>query len=165
MTRDSSAFERQAAHNDPPMYLVTATADGAKAGCLVGFATQCSIEPLRFVVCVSKANHTHTVASRASSLVVHALHESDREVASLFGEHTGDEIDKFARCDWDDVPDGVALRGCDWFSGPIVGHFDGGDLDGYIIDVVDGRARRGTEPQLGSQAVKSFEPGHPASDA
>jgi len=165
MTRDDSAFERQAAHNDPPMYLVTATADGEKAGCLVGFATQCSIDPVRFVVCVSKANHTHTVVCRASNLVVHVLYESDREIASLFGEHTGDEIDKFARWPWDEVPDGVALRGCDWFSGPIVDHFDGGDHDGYVIDVIDGRGRRATETRLSFQDVKSFEPGHPASEA
>lgn len=38
---------------DHPMYVVTAEADGERAGCLVGYASQCSIQPARFMVWLS----------------------------------------------------------------------------------------------------------------
>lgn len=41
---------------NPDMYVVTATAGDERAGCLVGFASQCSIRPVRFVVWLSKVN-------------------------------------------------------------------------------------------------------------
>ena len=43
--RDQAAFDRLVNRLDYPMLVVTAEADGERAGCLVGFATQCSIQP------------------------------------------------------------------------------------------------------------------------
>src|ERR671932_2910806 len=102
---------------DYPMFVVTC-ADGSdgggggdrgeRAGCLVGFATQCSIQPPLYLVCISKTNHTEKVASRARFLAVHLLTSDQRDLAELFGSQTGDEVDKFARCRWEpdlaDVP-------------------------------------------------------------
>src|SRR3982750_801842 len=62
---------------DYPMLIVTAAAGGQRAGCLVGFATQCSIDPPRMLVCVSKANHTYRVAVDADVLAVHFLRRDD----------------------------------------------------------------------------------------
>lgn len=78
------------------MFVVTAAdaGTGERAGCLVGFATQCSIVPLRFLVCLSRTNRTHRVASRSRSLAVPVLGAEQRDLAVLFGEQTGDEIDK-----------------------------------------------------------------------
>jgi hypothetical protein len=55
---------------DYPMFVVTVAdaGTGERAGCLVGFATQCSINPFRFLVCLSRANRTHRVASRSEVL-------------------------------------------------------------------------------------------------
>ncbi len=64
-------FHDLAGELDYPMLIVTATADGEQAGCLVGFAAQCSIDPLRFMVWLSKKNRTYRVASRSQVLVVH----------------------------------------------------------------------------------------------
>ena len=47
------------------MFVVGAAADGDADACLVGFTSQCSIEPPRFAVFLSKANHTYELASRA----------------------------------------------------------------------------------------------------
>jgi len=47
---------------DYPMFIVTAAAGGEREGCLVGFATQSSIDPPRFVVCLSKNNRTYRMA-------------------------------------------------------------------------------------------------------
>lgn len=85
---------------DGPMYVVTTAADEEQAGCLVGFASQCSIDPARYMVWLSKANHTFGVARRATHLTVHVLRREQRELARWFGSETGDRVDKFERVSW-----------------------------------------------------------------
>ncbi|MEA2687226.1 MAG: hypothetical protein QOE93_2421, partial [Actinomycetota bacterium] len=138
--------------------------DGAdRAGCLVGFAAQCSIDPPLLVVWLSKKNHTARVAHRASTLVVHFLALDQRDLAVLFGTTTGDDTDKFARCRWEPGPDGVPLLSdCTrWVAGHIVERFDTGDHVGHLLDLFDGAAGEWTG-QLGFQWVKDLEAGHPA---
>ncbi len=56
---DADAFTDR---TDFPLTVVTTVApDGERSGCLAGFTTQCSIDPLRFLVCVSRVNHTFAV--------------------------------------------------------------------------------------------------------
>ncbi len=83
---------------DTPMSVVTTAAGGERAGCLIGFQTQCSIEPGRYNVWLSKANHTFRVALHADHLAVHFLSSQDRDLAELFGTFSGDDVDKFTRC-------------------------------------------------------------------
>ncbi|HSO96046.1 MAG TPA: oxidoreductase, partial [Acidimicrobiia bacterium] len=52
MTDDTTPFEALVAELGYPMYVVTAASGGDVDGCLVGFATQCSISPPRFVACL-----------------------------------------------------------------------------------------------------------------
>src|SRR5689334_12194353 len=96
---------------DYPMFIVTTVdpAAGTRAGCLVGFATQSSIDPFRLLVCLSRQNFTYRVAETATFLAVHAIEEDDEGLIRLFGGETGDEIDKFARCAWRPGPGGVPL--------------------------------------------------------
>src|SRR3954471_7284117 len=159
-------FDQLAAHVDSPMQIVTAAAGGEQDGCLVGFATQCSIDPVRFVVCLSTANRTYEIASRAEMLVVHVLHEDDHALASLFGEvtETDDDVDKFDSCAWTPGPGGVpVLDGCDWFAGRIGDRVKFGDHVGFVLDVTDlGCAARAAEPRLGFQGVRDLEAGNPA---
>src|SRR4051812_8759083 len=96
---------------DPEMCVVTAATDGDRAGCLVGFASQCSIEPVRYVVWLSKANRTYRVARTASRLAVHLLTREQRGLAELFGGETGDRTDKFARVRWREEAGGAAGLG------------------------------------------------------
>src|SRR3954451_19397105 len=102
---------------DYPMFIVTAAAGSDRAGCLVGFATQCSIDPPRFLVCLSDKNRTFRVARHARTLVVHLVPREATGLAELFGSETGDEVDKFARCAWSEGPDGTpVLDDCrNWF--------------------------------------------------
>lgn len=81
---------------DPPMLVVTAASDHENAGCLVGFHSQTSIDPDRYGVWLSKANHTWRVAHLSTHLAVHFLHADDLDLARHFGTLTGDEVDKFA---------------------------------------------------------------------
>ena len=135
-----------------------------RAGCLVGYSVQCSIDPLRHLVCLSKPNRTFEVARRAEWLVVHTLHRSDRDLASLFGEVSDRDVDKFTQCSWSPGPGGApVIDGCDWFAGRIVDRFDLGDHQGFVLDVEpDGSAARADEPRLGLQDVRDFEAGNPA---
>jgi flavin reductase (DIM6/NTAB) family NADH-FMN oxidoreductase RutF len=157
------AFDRLVGQLDYPMAIVTCTgSQGERSGCLVGFHTQCSIDPPRYLVCLSQANHTFTVARGADVLAVHFPSTGERAVAELFGEETGDALDKFARCAWHDGPGGApVLDGVEsWFAGRVVERVDLGDHTGYVLDPIDGRA--GEVDQLGFQAVKDMPPGHPA---
>ena len=56
---------------DYPMFIVTACADGERSGCLIGFATQASIDPSRFLALLSHKNRTYRVGVRAELLGVH----------------------------------------------------------------------------------------------
>jgi flavin reductase (DIM6/NTAB) family NADH-FMN oxidoreductase RutF len=158
------AFEALVGNLDYPMFVVTAAAGRELGGCLVGFATQCSLDPPRFLTCISKRNHTFRIAMRAETLVVHFLGKDDAEVAALFGENTSDETDKFAMCAWDPGPGGAPLvsacRG--WVGGPIVDRVDLGDHVGFIIEPRAGESRDTKMRPLGFQAVRCLEPGHDA---
>jgi flavin reductase (DIM6/NTAB) family NADH-FMN oxidoreductase RutF len=164
VTKRNDAFSDIAASLDYPMWIVTTASAAERSGCLVGFATQCSIDPPRFAVWVSKANHTFPVAEHASTFAVHALRASDMDVARVFGEKTGDEVDKFSLCEWDEGPNGVpVLRGVDWFAGTVFDRDDTGDHVGYVLDIIDaGRADHTDERVFGFQQAKQFDAGHPA---
>lgn len=160
----ASAFHTLVAGIDYPMFIVTTEADGERSGCLVGFVTQASIHPARLLVMISKKNHTFGVAERASELVVHFLHRGNHDLSVLFGEETGDAVDKFDRCSWQHV-DGVVppvLDGTRGFAaGPILNRMDGGDHVAFLVEV--GAARHDLDgEQLGFSAVRDMEPGHDA---
>jgi flavin reductase (DIM6/NTAB) family NADH-FMN oxidoreductase RutF len=97
MTSETSkAFDDVAAALDPALVVVTTVLDGERAGCLVGFHAQSSIDPARYCVWLSKANHTYRIAQRAGHLAVHVLSDADVDLAKWFGTHSGDDVDKFA---------------------------------------------------------------------
>ena len=148
---------------DYPMYVVTTAAGGNRAGCLVGFTTQCSIDPVRFLVCLSRRNHTCRVASQADLLAVHVLDREQQALAELFGTETGDDIDKLARCAWTEGPSETPLLDdCpNRFLGRIVDRFDTGDHLAFLLDVVDAWSAD-PGPLLTFQSVRDLEPGHPA---
>ena len=91
-----AAFEALVGRLNYPMFIVTTAGDGQRAGCLVGFTSQVSIRPRRFLVALSDKNRTFRVALNSDRLVVHAVAPGDHDLAQLFGERTGDQIDKFA---------------------------------------------------------------------
>lgn len=166
MTAPSSAPDRVGellGGVDRAMFLVTVAAAGERSGCLVGFTTQASIDPVRVLVCLSTANHTHGVAARATHLAVHGAPADDRDLVALFGEATGDEVDKFARCRWHDGPHGQpVLEGVPaWFVGAIRSRHPFGDHEGFLLDPV---AASGGELTgvLGLQDALDLDPGHPA---
>ncbi len=148
---------------DYPMYVVTAAVGDERAGCLVGFATQASIDPPRLLVLLSKPNQTCRVAERARVLAVHFLGRDNEALAAEFGETTGDDVDKFANCEWQPGPDGTPVlagtRG--WIIGSIIDRVDVGDHVAHLLTIDTAEAGNPGKP-LSFQSVKGMDPGHPA---
>lgn len=109
----SDAFDRLMASVDPPLVIVTTAAEDVRAGCLVGFHVQSSIDPQQYCLWLSKANHTYRVGLRSEHFAVHYLSEDDLELAERFGTTTGEEVDKFAGLEVEADEYGVPLlAGC-----------------------------------------------------
>jgi flavin reductase (DIM6/NTAB) family NADH-FMN oxidoreductase RutF len=140
------------------MFIVTATDGARRAGCLVGFGGQCSIEPARFMVWLSQQNYTRVVAQRTGRLAVHIPTARDRDLAVLFGSVSGFTVDKFDRCAWCDGANGVPLLlDCpQWFVGRIVQRYDTGDHDGILLEPTH-VADTASLGQLDFHAVRDFE--------
>jgi len=158
---ERAEFEELMAQLDYSLFIVTVAAGGERSGCLVGFASQVSIRPSRFLICLSVKNRTFEVAQRASVVAVHFVPQQAEELAVLFGGQTGDETDKFARCDWRDGPDGTPVLTSlqDWFAGRILERRDFGDHWGLLLEPIDGEAHRSGSP-LTFRRAKWIEPGH-----
>ena len=148
---------------DYPMYVVTTRAGDGRAGCLVGFTTQTSIDPPRFLVCISEANATARTVAAATHVAVHLIGRTDKDLARLFGEESEDWTDKFARCSWHDGPEGVPVLddAAAWFVGEIVDRLDLGDHHGLLLSPVDGGGQA-TGDVLTFQQLADLDPGHPA---
>jgi len=105
------AFDTLMAALDSPLIVVTTAGQRERAGCLVEFHAQSSMEPQRYCVWLSKANYTYRVALQSSHLVIHFLTADDLPLAELFGTQSGDTVDKFAGRPVDSGPAAVRCPG------------------------------------------------------
>lgn len=157
---EKTPFARLATHLDYPLYVVTTAVGDERSGCLIGFATQCSIHPPRFLACLSKKNHTYRLALRATLLAVHVVEEKHKDIAELFGGETGDEIDKFARVQWRQLHGVPVLDACDrWFAGKVLERIDLGDHVGFLLEPIDFESDEATG-QLTFQQARDIQAGH-----
>ncbi len=155
-------FQRLMAQLDYSLLIVTVSAGEERAGCLVGFASQVSIHPPRFLVGLSVKNRTYRVANAgAETLVVHFVPEQAEDLADLFGGETGDEVDKFARCEWRAGPGGVPVLSDleNWFAGRVLDRISFGDHCGFLLEPIDGETHQSESP-LTFRRAKRIEPGH-----
>jgi len=162
-------FAALVASLDPAMAIVTTVLGDQRAGCLIGFHAQCSIEPPRYVVWLSKANHTYRVSLLAPRFAVHFLDEADRDLAALFGGSSGDDVDKLSLCDWHPGPQGVPLL--DQVPNRVIGTRravldEGSDHVCLVIELdhVDHADRAPPFRPLRLSMVDDIEPGHGAED-
>lgn len=157
---DLSAFF---ARIDYPYYVVTVRSrDARMSGCLAGFVTQSSMHPPNFVVCISRVNHTFGVAQDSSAMGLHLLGSNQADLARLFGEETGDEVDKFASCDWRLGSTGAPMLVDSAVSmeANILGHDSAGDHEAFLVRGV--RAVAGGHPGLLTyRNAPPLDPGHP----
>ena len=148
---------------DYPMFVATTIGAGERAGCLVGFATQTSIDPQRFLVCISDKNRTHRVLQDASAIALHVVPEGADDVVELFGGETADDVDKSARCEWHEGPDGLPIldRCPSWFAGRIVERHPLGDHVGHLVEPFAGEVGD-VERAYPFSRAKHVDPGHEA---
>lgn len=160
----TDAFEQLVGLLDYPMFVVTTRAPDELAGCLVGFTSQVSIRPSRFLVGLSKQNHTYQVAMRSEHLAVHLLARTHKDLARLFGSETGHRINKFDRCAWRpgpmDLP--ILANAVAWFAGDILGRIDAGDHVGFLLEPVAGSTPDRFDQLVTFSDVKDLDPGHEA---
>jgi flavin reductase (DIM6/NTAB) family NADH-FMN oxidoreductase RutF len=146
---------------DYPMFIVTVRRGEDLGGCLIGFATQASISPGRFLACLSDKNRTFRLAEQAEHLAVHFVPADGEDLAELFGGQTGDEVDKFAHAEWDEGPHGLPiLRRCEnWFAGRVLDRFPFGDHTGFLLEPET--VHYGSEGrQFTFHRAKRIHPGH-----
>lgn len=158
-----AAFNEIVGELDYPMLIVTAAAGERIGGCLIGFATQMSISPPRFTVCISDKNHTCEVARDAEQLGVHFLAVEDDDLAQLFGGQTGHETDKFGLVEWRAGPQGTPLldRCPNRFVGRIADRRRVGDHFSFLLEPV--HASRGEDVRpFPFHRAKRIDPGHEA---
>jgi flavin reductase (DIM6/NTAB) family NADH-FMN oxidoreductase RutF len=161
-----SAFDVIMTSVNTRMIVVTAAEGGERAGCLVGFHAQSSLNPQRYTVWLSKANHTYRVALRSSHLGVHFLMHDDLLLAKRFGTLTGDTTDKFAGLATLDGPGGIPLLiGCpNRFAARRVALLDeGGDHVCVVTEPVE-TATGGDFTPLTLADVRDLTPGHSADE-
>lgn len=156
-------FNEFVADLDYPLYVLTTASATERSGCLVGFTTQVSLRPPRMLVCISKNNRTHGVARDAGYIALHVLAPAQQDLARLFGELTGDDVDKFARCSWRSGPGGVPVLDAAprHLVGRIVDRFDFVDHTGHLLEPVAVSAGS-DEVAFTLQHADDLEPGHPA---
>ncbi|WP_323137131.1 flavin reductase family protein [Streptomyces sp. NBC_01764] len=133
---------------------------------MVGFGSQCSIRPVRFVVWRSRANRTYRVAEHADRLAVHLLRRDQDQLARLFGGETGDNTDKFANVPWHPGPGGSLIldEASAWFVGRVESQIDGGDHVGFLLVPEAAENLAGDRTTLLSlNDARDITPGHPAS--
>jgi flavin reductase (DIM6/NTAB) family NADH-FMN oxidoreductase RutF len=161
MDRVSETFETITTGLDYSMLVATAQADAAPAACLVGFSTQTSIGPPRYLVCLADKNRTLRVAMRARTLGVHFLSDEQLGLARLFGSETTDEIDTFSRCRWHPDRSGTPiLDDCSrWFVGQILWRRKLGDHIGFLLEPIAAHAEGSARALLFSH-VSRLGPGH-----
>jgi len=159
-----AAMEAFTSTVDYPLYVVTVGSTlGEISGCLAGFVTQCSIAPTRFMVCISKVNHTFSVGERSPGIAIHLLGRDQTELASLFAEETGDCIDKFERCRWHSGRGGApVLDDCAaWLEGSVIGRGSVGDHEAFLMSPLAGGDGE-HDGLLTYQECRDLKPGHPA---
>ncbi len=163
---DRDAFDDVMASLDTAMAIVTAASGGERAGCLIGFHAQCSIDPPQHAVWLSKANHTYRVALLADHLGIHLLTDADRDLAGRFGTLSGDDGDKFGGLDVEDGPEGVPVLACCPHRIVVrrLALVDvGGDHVCFVTEPVSATSAGPFRP-LRLAAVTDLDPGHEAGD-
>jgi flavin reductase (DIM6/NTAB) family NADH-FMN oxidoreductase RutF len=158
---DDEAFDVLMQASNSAMVVVAARDADRVDACLVGFHSQCSIDPLRYAVWLSKANHTFRIASHADVLSVHWLRRGDVGLAEHVGAVSLDrDPHKMDRLRWQiGAHGGVELDGvAGLLVGRILERHDDGDHVCFVLEPLEARATAG--PVLRFADVQFLPAGH-----
>lgn len=97
----------------------------------------------RLMIGIWKGNYTHEIITASESLVVHLLRRDQIDYVKQFGFYTGREVDKFSDIEYKTgetgspiIQDSHSHAEC-----RVINRMDGGDMSGFLVDVVDGDLR------------------------
>src|SRR4051794_1127792 len=161
MTPADGDFAKLVSQLDYSLFIVTVNHEGELGGCLIGFASQVSIHPPRFLACLSVKNRTYRLARDAEMLIVHPVPEDAEELAVLFGGNTGDHVDKFSQCQWTPGPGGAPVLSelHSWFAGRVLERMDFGDHVGFLLEPTE-VGQSGSSETFTFRRGRYIEPGH-----
>ena len=152
---------------NPDMLIVTTAVGPQRAGCLVGFHSQCSIEPDRYAVWLSKANHTCQLALRATHFGLHFLRHDHgtawpRSSARCVAVRSTSSRSAPAHTGPFDVP---IIDACsDWVVARRTAFLEeGSDHICFIVEPVEASAGEPSGP-LRFEDVADLTPGHDAEE-
>ena len=132
------------------LYVVSAQADGERAGCLINTAVQVTAEPPRISVAVNKENVTADVIARAGAFAVTAVDfTADMPYIGNFGFRTSAGYDKFEKygCEVTELGSPYAPEhACAVFSCRLIDTVDVGTHYLFIGEVVDAQKLSDEEP-------------------
>ncbi|HEY3942504.1 MAG TPA: flavin reductase family protein [Acidimicrobiales bacterium] len=159
----AAATELLSARGGAAVHVVTSPGpDGRPSGCLVGFLTQCSLLPPRWLVCVSTANHTWQAVRQSDPMAIHLLGGDQHDLAEHFGGRTGDLQDKFTGVAWHAGRGGApVLEDCAaWVEGVVLERREVGDHVACLVEPLGGgHGRRSGRLTLAD--VRDVDAGHP----
>jgi flavin reductase (DIM6/NTAB) family NADH-FMN oxidoreductase RutF len=143
------------AATDPPLWLVTAAAEGRRGGCIATFAMGASIVPRMPRVMLGLATHHHTwqLVEASDAFCLHLLGEADAELVWRFGGATGHDRDKLAGFDTTRGETGAPRldAGLGWLDCRVEARLGSGDRTIYLAAVVDGACRADGTPLRASR--------------
>ncbi|MBK1643930.1 flavin reductase [Thiocapsa imhoffii] len=127
---------------DPPLWLVTACADGRRGGFIATSVTRVSIVPElpRILLAVAKHHFTWDLIERSDRFALHLLPCDAVDLVHRFGLASGHAGDKFADLPHDTTPAGMPLikAASSWLDCAIESRMDIGDRTTYLAAVTGG---------------------------
>ena len=145
-----------------PVYIVTAFADGRRAG--AWSASRRRLASTGVVHGLHRARtRTFAVAMAAPRLCVHAVTERERGWRSSSAARRGTRSTSSPAAGWTPAGDGTPiLSDCPtWFLGRVADRVDLGDHVGYVLEPERWQGG-GPIAQLSERDLAGVEPGHPA---
>lgn len=128
--------------SNSPVVVVTSALDGKINGQIAVTVVNSSIVHSipRLMIGIWKGNYTHQFITGSNSLAVHLLRKDQIELVRNFGFYTGRERDKFSRisCRTGKTGSPVIPDTHSYAEGKVINRMDGGDMTGFLVDVVDG---------------------------
>ena len=142
---DSAAIRAVFQKFDPPLWIVTAAADG-RSGCLVAtFVVDASIVPdaPRVLVGLAKHHHTRGLVEASGGFALHLIGEAHLDWVWRFGLQSGETVDKLEGlasrpgvCGSPILSDALAYLDC-----RVEAKLDTGDRTVYLAEIVAGETR------------------------
>ncbi len=128
-----------------PVAVIGVAHDGVLGGLTAAWLTRVSMDPPLLLVSIGHERQTYGFMCSGTSFSVSLLHESQVEIARLFGLHSGRERDKWAEVAHELLDDGTPLiAGCSaQFQCRTVRRVTAGDHDLFVGEVVWARIDAG----------------------